>query len=806
MALISASIPNLVNGVSQQPFTLRLASQAQEQINGLSSVSDGLRKRPPTKHLAKFSPTPTSGAFSHIINRDANERYVVTVKDGQIRVTDLQGNAKVVKTPQGTSYLNTANPETDLQAVTVADYTFILNKTVTVQENPASKLGVGRAYTGLIWVKQGAYSTTYKISVDGADSVYVSPYSGDTGQNQAIAQQQIQTTYIADRLVQGIASALGPRGFNITVVGSTIVFQHPTRDFSMAVYDALGDTSLKLVKNSVQTFSGLPARGVAGVKVRVAGSDNQPFDDYWVEYKADATNPLGGVWEETAADLEVTAPLNSTMPHLLVRDADGTFSFEEAVFDGRSAGDADSSPLPSFVGHNINGIIFHRNRLGFMSDENLVFSQAGEFFKFFRKSAIQVLDTDPIDVAVTTTKVSILKAAVPFNDTLMLFSDQSQFQVAKSELLTPRTVGINLTTEFSCNTNVKPVGAGNNVYFAQSRGGFSGLREYFVDPVTSVNDATDVTSHCPTYIPGNIRKMTGSTNENTIVCLSDAKRDELYIYRYYWAQQTKLQSSWSKWTMPPGTEILDVEFLNSTLILILSRADGCYIESMSLQSGVTDSDAVYQVYLDRRLDQTMVSSLTYAPDAEGRAQGLTQVKLPFNPMAGEVYQFIAWTGDATYKQGSIIPYTTRQETDGTTTFILKGKVSSFYAGVKYAFSYTFSPLIMREQAQGGQGMQAVTEGRLQIRHLRVAYSQTGYFEARVKPNNGNTYRYPFTGRILANVSATLGQVGLDTSQFQFPVSSRNDQVTITLTNDTHLPCAFLAAEWEGFYVIRSRRM
>ena len=45
MALVSKSIPNLINGVSQQPPALRLPTQGEAQENGLSDVVDGLKKR-----------------------------------------------------------------------------------------------------------------------------------------------------------------------------------------------------------------------------------------------------------------------------------------------------------------------------------------------------------------------------------------------------------------------------------------------------------------------------------------------------------------------------------------------------------------------------------------------------------------------------------------------------------------------------------------------------------------------------------------------------------------------------------------
>ena len=54
MPLVNTSVPNLVQGVSQQPDTARYDGQCEEQENALSSVVDGLTKRPSTRHIAKL--------------------------------------------------------------------------------------------------------------------------------------------------------------------------------------------------------------------------------------------------------------------------------------------------------------------------------------------------------------------------------------------------------------------------------------------------------------------------------------------------------------------------------------------------------------------------------------------------------------------------------------------------------------------------------------------------------------------------------------------------------------------------------
>ena len=92
MPLVSGAIPNLINGVSQQPPSLRLPTQGDIQENGLSSVVRGLEKRPGTQHIAEVdSSFSDSSAFIHTIQRDEEEAYVAVLTDNSIKVFDLIG-------------------------------------------------------------------------------------------------------------------------------------------------------------------------------------------------------------------------------------------------------------------------------------------------------------------------------------------------------------------------------------------------------------------------------------------------------------------------------------------------------------------------------------------------------------------------------------------------------------------------------------------------------------------------------------------------------------------------------------------
>ena len=160
-------------------------------------------------------------------------------------------------------------------------------------------------------------------------------------------------------------------------------------------------------------------------------------------------------------------------------------------------------------------------------------SRTSEFFDFFSTTARTLLDNDPIDIAASHTRVSLLKHAVPFDRKLLLFSDQTQFILKGADFITPKNTSISQTTEYESSTTAKPASAGSVVYFPATRGGFTSVREYYVIDDTDRSDAQDVTSHVSKYVPEGVFSMSASTSENALVCLTTEDTDSIYIYKYH---------------------------------------------------------------------------------------------------------------------------------------------------------------------------------------------------------------------------------------------------------------------------------
>ena len=787
MPLLSRTISNLIGGVSQQPEVLRLENQATTQENGFSGVVEGLKKRPPTNYVAKISSSSLTNAYIHTINRDTSERYIVVITDGAIKVYDIDGTEKtVVSQTNATNYLASSTPRSEFKCLTVNDYTYIINTNKTVAMDAATS--TGQVEQAIYQVTQGVNSTKYSITIDSTTYDFTSSNS--------------DTEAIRD----GVFSAIGsPAGLTLTKIGnSSFKVVKASGTLSVSASDGYGNKASQVIYNSVQNFSDLPEEGINGQVVEVKGDASNNFDNYWVKW-VDSTS----VWEETIAP-SITYKFDyDTMPHLLIRTADGNFRLTQA--DGssyrfsstsytvpqwgeRQVGDLNSAPNPSFVDTKIKDIFFHSNRLGLLADENIILSRSSEYFEFFAETVTDVLDTEVIDINVAHTKVSKLKNAIPFNSDLLLFSDQTQFLLSGGTSLTPANVAVNVATEYEALDSVKPVGSGSNVFFGFNKGQYTGLREYYVESDGETNEGEDITANVPKYIPANVFKFAIASNENVLVALSSKATEinKLYVYQWFYADNKRLQSAWHRWSFgtTSNVTILNVDFIGTTLYLLMQRSDGVYIETIDVAPATVDTSANYLTHLDRKI-----------------TNATSGVSESYNAGTDQTTITIPYTIDNTMK---LVGASTAANTAGTditlvssagTSIVVSGDITAYdyFIGEQYTFTYTFSQQYMALGDQYAEGSRTrIKDGRLQIRNWTVSYNDTSYFQTSVKPDARDEATSTFTGTVVG--TGLAGRVNLEDGDFTFAVQSRNEGLVISLTNNSHLPSNFVNAEWQGYYV------
>ena len=817
MAVISRAIPTLLRGISQSSDALKQADHADIQDNADSNPVLGLTKRSGSQFLATISNSTLGNVHIQTINRDATEQYVAVFSNGNVKVFELDGTELTVHKPDGTSYLNTSNPRSVMKTVTIADFTFVVNTSITPAMDSALSNSASNITQAIIFINQATSKTTYSVTVDGVT------VTDDTTGNDPLS-----TTTVATDLAGGLNSGL--TGFAIARNGPVIhIKKNDGSDFSIDGNDSQGNTKMTVIKDTVQQFTDLPNVSPNGYVVEVAGDESTDFDNYYVKFTTNNGNAFEeGQWSET---VEAGIPFKfnyDTMPHVLIRQADGNFRFARVDGDSYTAsgqsfnlpkwgerivGDLVSAPNPSFIGNKINNVFFFRNRLGFLAGDNVILSTVSEFFNFFPETVISVLDTEPIDVAASHTKVAILKHAVTMGEKLILFSEQTQFVLSSSaDNLTPSTANVLVQTEFESNAAAQPVGSGSSIYFLTKKGSFAGIREYIIAGNQQIQDAANTTIHVPRLIPSGIFKMAVSNNQDILVLLGTENPNKLYVNRWLYGEGfTKALNAWFTFTINSNRSILNIDFIGTDLIMVIQEANGVTLEKIPFETNFREPNAEFEYHLDHKVTEA-TSGVSVAYNS---STGISTFTVPYRLRAdmnivgrylasGETSTFVDAQGNTkTLVSGQAL--TTTNATNGSTSTITATgdfRNSKFIIGEPYEMHYRFS---QQRLTQGGGGATELISGRLQIHHFYIKYEDSGFFQVEVTPENRDTSLHKFTGRLLGAASASIGQINLDTGTFKVPIMSKSDRVDIDIKNNTFLPTLLASAEYEGVFHMRSRR-
>ena len=648
------------------------------------------------------------------------------------------------------------------------------------------------------------------------------------------------------------ASNTGAGGFTDWVIRQTGPYIHIYRsgggDFDIEVIDDAGDDSLTAIKGDVQQLADLPSTAPNGMVARVVGdSEAGTDDDYYVEFsvdqnedeneaarperQAEGATPVvatdneafgDGVWVETTGPGVDNKFDVTLMPHKLIRKYDDAedeayFVYEPADWDNMPVGDVDTNPPPTFINVDpdetsitIRDIFFYQNRLGLLADDNVIMSEVGAYDNFWRTTIVQLLDGDPIDIGVAHTSVAKINHAVPFSDSLVLFSEHSQFHMKGDDALTPTTTSIQYMSEFENSKLVQPVPTGRSIFFAQSKAAYSSVREYYTVVKSELMDAVDVTAHVPTYLTGEITKMAGSTHDNIVAVLTDGEPGTIFIYKYLVGKEDKIQSSWSKYTLE-GATILNIDWVDTELILLTQHQNEStsnyelFLEKMTIEPGVTDVDSTgssigYVCNLDRRVIE---ADCTFA-----NAAGETTITLPYVRGEGTfqlVFRKDFEPGAVKYPVGSQLTIQNPSANDSDTIVVSDPddifKDAEFFLGKQYTMEVELSTHYIKPQP----GAPIYATGRFQLMYGHLLFDQTDYVRVEVTPSHRNTSTTIFNGGLLGATSIVGGR-GTTDGKLKFPIYSKNTEVEIKIINDTPLATAILGLEYESSFNPRARRI
>jgi hypothetical protein len=282
------------------------------------------------------------------------------------------------------------------------------------------------------------------------------------------------------------------------------------------------------------------------------------------------------------------------MPHVLYRLSTGKFIFDEykqvsssgdyllelSAWSERHTGGSEDGIYPStlddpsFIGQKIQNIFFHKNRVGFLTRDNIILSRTGEYGDFFIQTKQEVLDDDPIDLAVASKDVAILRHVVSTAGQLIIFSDDTQFLLSSDGVLTPNSAEITGLSNYTYDPIAEAKAIGNRVYFINKTGGYSQVYAYKVtDEGSRLTEATNLTIHLPNYISNRPTKIVGHSVLGHVFFQDENNPNVLFVLNTVDRHGQELQNAFHKWEF--AKEVVSVNVINNDLYILFRDHDLC---------------------------------------------------------------------------------------------------------------------------------------------------------------------------------------------------------------------------------------
>ena len=832
----SRPISNLIQGVSQQVPQQRRDTQCEAQYDCINSPLLGVVARPGLDVLSFRGGITRPGAFTYELRRGMSEHYLMVLYNGVLEIYDLNTGSlcSVTDVTGGDGYLASTPGVLDIdnfRVQTVSDYTFIANRSKVPAYTGA--VTPTRPPEALVFFQAGNYSQTYMVAVTYLGVTYkwkyVTPDNSVAGNMAYIYTNQIAATfyramtgslassYVSDgtggnangdpggsgsggpSIVSG-PGTLTSMGFSVAIQGNLIRIWRASdnTDFTVDVSDGVGGTAITVFKGTVPSISSLPKGGFNGMALKVIGagssSGNLSSSGYWVSYVGDVAG--GGSWVECAAPGTKITLDPATMPHLIFCSATDTFLFQQATWMPRVCGDAVSTGVdPGFVGKPILSLSFNQQRLAIITEGTVDFSVSGHPYTFFPSTVQAVLATGPISLIIAASDTTaLLRAAVVVDESMTLWSQLAQFRINSGiQPFQPDTVQNPQSTCYEFNEGANFARMGSSVFFSYEASNYSTILNLQYAQGRAQGD-TDVTSHVQAYIPIGVRQLSISTTLNMMFVRTDGAPSNLYLYNYLNEGSTVVQSAWSTWRLPPGSVLWEAVY-RQTLYVLHQRSDGiallrCPLNLAQCDYGVTD----YLTRLDMRVSEGQCASVYSA------SSDTTTITMPYAICSAEYANLmVAARYTAGVVRGRLANITA--QTDYTVTVSGDWSSQPFYLGLKITSLRQESEFFLRTTSG------AIPTESLKVKNFVVDVQGTGYSRIDIRQGSGQTKKSEFfpipTGQAVPSLGAPPS---LGTGQLRIACDTESKELTVTTTNDSHLPSRWTASEWQFISVERPNAM
>jgi len=592
-----------------------------------------------------------------------------------------------------------------------------------------------------------------------------------------------QTAVTADTVLGGIISEL-PTGISAQQIG-TGLYLSSTSAFSVSVVE---QDLMRVMQSSVNDVQGLPNQCKHGYIVKVANALRNEEDDYYLRFEGQNNKDGTGTWVECAKP-SISKRLTN-MPIVIQRTAATTFTVEQFTYDERDVGDEFINPMPSFLDKRINKVLFFRNRLAFLSGENVVTSRPGTLGRpdFFIETALTVSTADPVDISAASMFPSDLFDGIEINAGLLVFSTNQQFLLASDDtVFNPDTAKLRSVSTFNYNENMSPISLGTTVAYIDNSGRFSRFNEMANTGREAEPNIVEVSKVVPTLLPNDIDLITNS-RENSIVIIGKTGTDEVFGYKYFQTAEKRQQAAWFKWKF--NNPLIYNFIINDEYFFIDSDY---YLQSIKLvqtedDPSITKNDVDFLLHLD---NHTTISGGSFNSTTNTTTfSGVGWLNTVTTPNHELVVIDKGSTPNDAGRYGKC--------TVSGTSFTVPGNWQGVTLTIGYLYPYSVKIPTIYPSRSTGSGISTDVNSSLVLHRIKFHFGKIGLYETTLERVGKQDYKEVYESTNM-NIYKASRAPYLEEHIQTVPVYEKNTNVEITLKSSHPAPATLRALSWEGDY-------
>ncbi len=613
-----------------------------------------------------------------------------------------------------------------------------------------------------------------------------------------------ETTITAESILGDIRAQLtgnntnSGNGFTVTQIGTGL---HVKRTGVFNASTPVGEL-LNVVAGKVNDVGDLPSQCKHGMVVEVVNSEAEE-DNHFVKFFGNNDKDGEGTWEECAKPGRAIAFDETTMPVILIRTADGNFrlteqkggnytiagkSYPVPQWDNAIVGDDVTNPEPSFIGKPITQMLFFRNRLALLADEQIIMSRPGDFTNFFAKSAIQLIASDPIDIGASSEYPATLFDGIQVNTGLILFSKNQQFMLTTdSDVFSPTTAKINALSTYNFNFKTNPISLGTTIGFLDNAGKHSRFFEMAQVQREGEPQVIEQSAVVSTLFENDLALISNS-RENSIILFSEEGTSTLYGYRYFDQITERKLASWFRWTLPGTIKYHCMQ--DDALFVVIENNSQRELLKFSIRM---DSNTVAlnddRVHLDYLMPVTALAASAYSG-------GKTTFPKPTG--LNGVGQIAAYDIDDPANPALAIGNYAEVTVNGNNLEISGDWTGQdFYIGYLYTMSITMPTIYYVTRT--GENFRADTRANTILHRIKLGFGPVGIYETTLQRIGRSDYTELFevtpANQYLANSTGVFEDNILRT----VPIYDRNINATLIIKSTHPSPANVHTLTWEGVY-------